>query len=65
LLDAVLAHRGHPFGKPHLLDPGLFNCGIQYGGDSLFEPIESGPDGNAILLITCEDKRQYMIRYTP
>jgi hypothetical protein len=65
LLDAILAYRGHPFGKPHLLDPGLFNCGIQYGGDSLLEPIESGPDGNAILLITCEDKRQYMIRYTP
>ena len=65
LLDARLAHRGQPFGKPHLLDPGLFNCGIQYGGDEDLAPIESGPDGNAVLLITCEDNRQYMIRYTP
>ncbi len=65
LLDAILARRGQPFGKPHLLDPGLYNCGIDYGGDSLLPPIESGPDGNAILLMTCEDNHQYMIRYTP
>jgi hypothetical protein len=65
LLDARIARRGHAFGAPHVLDPGLYNCGIDGDGETFLEPIETGPTGSAILLITCEDQRQYMVRFTP
>ena len=65
LLDAVIARAGHRFGRSHVLDPGLFGCGIEGNGETELEPLETGPRGDAILLVTCEDNRQYAIRYTP
>jgi hypothetical protein len=60
-LLAVIAQPGRRFGLPHRIAPPLRGCQLEPEG----QPITTSPNGHAIILLECEDGRQYIIRYTP
>lgn len=67
-LAAITARPSHSFGRPRPIAPWLLNCGLWTGDELELEPINTSPNGYAILYLTCEEGlhfRQYMIRYTP
>jgi hypothetical protein len=67
-VTARVADPGEGFGPPRRLGRGLGSC--QFGVTEVWlgggeEELGTSPDGNAALLLSCRNGRQYLIRYTP
>lgn len=70
LLDAATARRGRPFGRPRVIDAGMFGCEVGDGEDIVLAPIPVSARGYALIPITCTDElsgrsAEYFIRYRP
>jgi hypothetical protein len=68
-LVAVTAAKGHRFGAPQPIAPGLRRCGAEHEEEFNRQPLALSPNGSSAFSIACEtphgDYALYMIRYSP